>query len=145
MSNQARKTSQTDQKPRSDKTPEKRPERIPMGLGLNLEVPASVLDKAKAEDVVLRWVIDDKKGMVERRLAAYWEFFTMDGQQFRRSAKNGNDYVLMKLDQVYATEDRDLKRKKNSVRLNEEAKLQTFEGGEEYIPDDRSMVVSSDL
>lgn len=145
MNQTVRKTSQTDRKPRSDKTPEKRPERVPMGVGLNLEVPPSVLAKAKADGVVLRWVIDDKKGMVERRLAAYWDFFTMDGTEFRRSAKNGNDYVLMKLDEEYAAQDRDLKRQKNSAKVNAEAQLQGDKVSEEYIPDDRNLVVSSDL
>lgn len=133
---------------REDKASEQldRPARVPMGAGANLAVSKSILDEIDSQGCVVRWVVDDSRGLVERRLAAYWEFYTdANGSKLTRPAGAGKTNILMILDKKYAEEDRLLKRKGNRDSLQKLAELKTEGGVEDYIPEGREYVISSDI
>ena len=141
----ALKNSSTEELSRSDKV-ESRPARVPRGAGGILAVSESILDEIKAAGCEARWCLDDNQGNISKYEAAYWDIYKdANGKSIKRPAGGGKTHILMMLKKEYAEEDRALKRKRNSVTLNDTAKLDRDGDAPEYIPDGREYVVSSDL
>ena len=141
----ALKNSNTEEQSRSDKV-DNRPARVPIGVGGNLAVSPSILADIDAAGCVARWCIDDNQGSISRYEAAYWDTYTdSNGKNITRPAGGGKTHLLMMLKKEYAEEDRLLKRKQNSGKLNDTVKLDTTGDAPEYIPDGQEYVISSDL
>lgn len=113
----------------------KRPERVPMGQGIRLRLPADF----DTDNFMPRFCLDDKRGKIEIYLAAYWEFYTdSDGSQLRHPAGSGQEMVLMKLPVKYHEEDMKLQEKRNIGTLAKEVGPVK---DDEYIPEGHASVV----
>ena len=131
---------------RSEKGPQKRPERVRMGAGGNLEVSPAILADIKSKGCVPRWALDDDKGKMQKYQAAYWEIYRdADGHQVTRPSGGGRQHILMMLDEGLREEDMALKRRDNNAILADKAKLESGPGYQEYIPEGHEYVVAPDL
>jgi len=131
---------------RSEKGPQKRPERVRMGAGGNLEVSPAILADIKSRGCVPRWALDDDKGKMAKYEAAYWEIYRdADGNQVIRPSGGGRRHILVMLDEKLHAEDMKLKRKENNAILADKAKLESGPGYKEYIPEGHEYVIAPDL
>lgn len=112
----------------------KRPERVPMDQGMNLDIPNLSLD---TENYYHRWFAEhpNKPGKVDRAEAAYYEFVTTpQGKKVTRNSGSGGTFYLMKLPKEYRQQDLNAKKRKSERMLMDEAQIK----GNEYAPTKKS-------
>ena len=118
----------------------KRPPRIPMGQGMNLDTTGLELDR---ENFAYRYFYEDpnKGGRIARAQAAYWEFVVdTDGNQVTHPSGEGV-LKLMRLPIEYYDEDQELKRQRVRATLDQEAGI----GSGQYVPDGKSAVITREF
>lgn len=126
--------------PRAGKV-EGRPDRIPMGAGMNLHVPQAILDDIESQNCVCRWGLDNDKGRMQQYTSAKWvPYITADGHEYTAASGNVRRFMLLVLDKGFWDEAQLLKRKRNNASLDAESQLKPGE----YIPNDQSTVMVED-
>jgi hypothetical protein len=109
-----------------DPNAEKRPPRVSMQKGMNLNIPGVTLDQ---ENYHYHWFTEKphRPGKIAQAKAAYYEMVTdADGKEISRPAGDGITY-LMRLPKQYWEEDLELKRQKVERTIQDEAKLKANE------------------
>ena len=107
----------------------KRPPRVPMNSGKNLDVPEAYLERDK---FAYRFFLENdiSHGRIAAAKSAWWEHVTDEnGQNIQRNSGASVMY-LMKLELKYWEEDQKLKHEKNRATMDKEAMIR--EG--EYAP-----------
>lgn len=107
----------------------KRPKRVPMGVGRNLEL---YTDGARDENFYYHWIAEhpDRGGRLEQAKQAGYEHVTnAEGNQITRRSGNGMMYY-MRLPMEYRQEDLALRRKRSEAQMAEQTRL----GKNEYAP-----------
>lgn len=107
----------------------KRPPRIPMNAGKNLDVPAQYLERDK---YAYRFFAENrvKGGRIQAAKAAWWEHVTDERGQNIQRISAGDTMYLMRLELQYWEEDQKLKAERVRATMEKEAML----GEGEYAP-----------
>lgn len=112
----------------------KKPRRVSMSAGRNLDVHGVVLDE---EAFYYRWLLDSatRGGRIQKAEGAGYEFVTdHEGKKVTRPAGDGVLY-LMRLPMEYRKEDLQLKHEKVLRTMEDQDRV----GANEYTPDGRSV------
>lgn len=113
----------------------KRPERVPMGQGLSLDIPG--LDK---ENYHYRW-FQDKDGRLKTAQSAWYDFAKNSAGENYVVHKGPHAMYLMRIEKKYYEEDKALKLQASKDKLSAEA--QTLSPGE-YVSGGKHHVLQQD-
>ncbi len=137
MSSKSKKDQVRPERGEEARKPEGRPERVPMGNGNQLSAP-------KRDGYQRYWAKEGptSAGMLDRFIAAYWDFVLVDGKKVTRPGGKGDTHYLMEIKQKYYDEDMAAQQARNIETT--QGKVQHL-GEKEYVPMGRKSVVERDL
>lgn len=115
--------------------------RVPLGSGMNLSLPDSVLEDIKEKDLFPYWAKNDHS-IQQFFQAGYERYVDSEGNEYERATKDGEaKHVLLVQPMKYHREDLELQRRTSEDNIIDAA--QRLESGQ-YIPPGRTYAVEKD-